>query len=908
MSGILFLVLILGAGLGCGPATPELERLAIAHRLIEEDPTSFFDRTALLDRTPIETWSFRGAADLEPWQPMRFDRKFELGLNELILHSTRRRPRLLREVDWQTESVDALVLEVPGFARGIGRLFWAAEGEEFSQERSLAGRLIDGVFPLPLVFDVVFHSAWRGRIRRIAIELYSPESVEFRLRTVNVVRYQPVAERLADAALRSWKIDLDHEVRSGLLALPGAPVARRMEIPPEAVLRVGFATGAGARRPIVFSGTLEIDGAETTTLFEAIVDPDQPQQAGRWQDREVDLSAFAGAEATLRLETRAAGGDHDLVRGFAFWSGPEVLRRAPERSASPALNVVLISIDTLRADHLPLYGYARSTAPRLAEWASRRAVTFRAVVAASPWTIPSHVSIFSGLDALRHGVNHPAPIPDRLELLAELFRDAGYGTLAITGGGFMQPQRGFVQGFDRYRYWPDPKSEAELDDGIGRALEWLDDFDDRPFLLFFHTFEVHHPFRRREPYFTRLAGEQAALRPEIHIGLNNAPSVAEEGFLLRRKFFWKPEKKVIERSPVSAAELEEIVGRYDSGIAFTDDRLGRLLARLEERGLDRRTVVVVTSDHGDALGERGFAGHAYLYDWNLLVPLVIAVPGGRGGSTIESQVRSVDLLPTLLDLADLPAPPNLDGVSLVPLLEGREEAHPPAAWSYAAFSNRGLALRIDNRLKYHFNNTAWAPLQGREELYDLRRDPEEEHDLAAGAGDTAELRRRVRRRLEQVAVGLEVRFTNVSDRVYGGRIGGIAVHPTTVKAEELPAGAVVWREVGSADFRVRPGDDFRLRLERLDGRPLRFEGAFDDSRDSSDAFEAKLEVAGLKGAWRLTSGDAGWSEGAGDPPERVTGIVVRWRGGDGSPLAESETAADPGLAEQLRALGYVNNQ
>ena len=734
---------------------PEPPRRELAERFLEQDPATFLNRAALLEQIPVETWSFEGAGDLESWRQHGFDRRFEIGRGHLILRSTKRRPRLRRDVDWQARSVDALVLEVPGFQRGIGRLYWMREGEKLNEERSLAGRKVDGVDPLPLVFDVVFHPRWRGQIRRIAIELYSPENVEFRLRSVRAVGYRPVAGKVTAAAGKAWKIDLDSEVRGGRLAIPGSPVARRLEIPPEAVLRLGFATETGARQPMVFSGHLDLEGAEPTdsrlspsgaephlspsggTLFETRVDPEQPPRAGRWHDREIDLSAFAGAEATVRLEVRAEGGEHDLVHAFAYWSNPEVLRRAP---ASPRPNVVLISIDTLRADHLALYGYGRQTAPGLEAWASRRAVTFSQAVAASPWTIPSHVSMFSGLDAMRHGVNHPMPVPGRLEMAAELFRDAGYGTLAITGGGFMQPHRGFAQGFDRYRYWPDPRSEEELDEGVARALGWLDDFDDRPFFLFFHTFEVHYPFRRREPYFSRLAGAPAAQAPEVHLGLNNAPTVAEEGFLLHKKFFWKPSKQVLARSEVTSSELQEIADRYDSGIAYTDERLAPLLARLEAGGLDRRTVVVVTSDHGEALGERGFAGHAYLYDWNLLVPLLIAIPGKRGGRRIETQVRSVDLLPTLAELAGLPAPPDLDGVSLVPLLEGRSAAHPRVAWSLASFSNRGLSLRFDGRLKYHYNNTAWAPLAGAEELYDLpatRRRPNVSARSAFGTGPPA---------------------------------------------------------------------------------------------------------------------------------------------------------------------------
>ncbi len=888
-----------GVVLGCRPEPPEPALLALADRFIETEPAGFLDRTSLFEEKIVSSWSFERPEDLEAWQPRGFNETLELRSGELVLRSTKRHPRLVREVDWPSASVDALIAEVPGFARGVGRLYWAGPGQELSEERSVTGRLIADAFPLRLVFDGVFHPEWRGRVRRVAIELYSPEHVEFRLRALRTVRYRPVVERVEAAVARPWKIDLEHEVRDGLLALPGSPVSRRLEVPPESVLRLGVAIDAGARRAITFSGRLELEDGEAPALFETVVKPGGPLAAGRWHELEVDLSAYAGRRGTLRLSARAAGA-YDLSRGFSFWSAPEILRRAP----APPPNVVLISVDTLRADHLPLYGYDRETAPRLADWARRRAVVFRNAVAASPWTVPSHVSMFSGLDALSHGVNHPDPIPARLELLAEQFRGAGYGTLAITGGGFMRPQSGFAQGFDRYRYWPDAKSEDELDDGVERAMEWIDGYQDRAFLLFFHTFEVHYPFRRREPHFSRFAGPEAASRPQIYVGLNNAPTAAGEGFLLARKFFWKPEKKVLERRPVTAGELREIVDRYDSGIAFMDERIGRLLARLEAAGLDRRTVVIFTSDHGEALGERGLAGHAYLDDWNLLVPLLIAAPGSGGGRTVETQVRTVDLLPTLAELAGLPESPT-DGASLVPLLEGRREAHPRAAWSYAAFSNRGLALRFDNRLKYRYNNTAWAPLQGREQLHDLLQDPGEERDLAADR-DTSALLEESRSRLK-LAAGLEVRFSNASALAFAGRLTGIGVHPTTVKSAALPPGAVTWREVGALDFRVEPNDDFELLFERLDGRPLRFEGAFDAPGARAEAFEAVLPVDEVDGGWRLIHGAGGWAVVAGGEPssEPATGVLARWRGGGGSMLERSPATADAELAEQLRALGYV---
>ena len=882
--------------LGC-ESGPGLERKVITHRLIEDDPAIYLDRTALLESQTVETWPFSRAADLEPWQQQRFNQRYELGEEGLILHSTKRRPRLVREVDWDAESIDALALDVPDFGRGISRIYWAGEGEKFSEERSVAGRVNEETVPQSVIFDVFFHPAWQGRIRQIAIELFSPLKKEFRLLEVRVLSYQQVPEAVAEAVARPWKIDLDHEARNGLLALPGTPIEYRLEIPAGAVLRIGFGTETGARQPMAFVGQLDA-GDETATLFDVPID--QPL-SGRWHEREVDLSPFAGQDATLRLQARASGGEHDLVHAFAFWADPQVVAKAPEPAALP--NVVVISIDTLRADRLALYGYGRQTAPALDSWARRRAAVFLNTVAPSPWTIPSHVSMFAGLDPLRHGVNHPQPIPGHLPMMAELFRDAGYATMAVTGGGFMRPHRGFAQGFDRYRYWPLAKSDDELDDGIGRVLKWMDGAGDQPFLLFFHTYEVHEPYRRREPFFTEFAGE-TDVDGEVFIGLRNLQEGPDKGFILSKEFFWQANKRVAKRHELSDREMRELLDRYDSGIAYTDSRLARLLERLEADGLDRHTIVIVTSDHGEGLGEQGLAGHSYLYDWNLLVPLLIATPEGMGrGKQIETQVRLVDLLPTTLELAGLDTPPGLDGVSLVPLLEGGQTSHPRTAWSSVSFSNRGLALRFDNRFKYFFNHTAWAPLHGREQFYDLRRDPQELDNLAGESHDTEPLRNQVLARLQSATTALEVRFANASDRAFTCRIEGKAVHQAMTKSAVLPAGALVWQEEEVADVHVQPGDDFRRWLERSRGR-LKLTGAFEGV---SETFDARLVLAELEGTWQLNHGDDGWVSGPAEEQSGEffgTGVTVHWRGDSGAPSQESGNT-DAQLTEQLRALGYL---
>ena len=134
-------------------------------------------------------------------------------------------------------------------------------------------------------------------------------------------------------------------------------------------------------------------------------------------------------------------------------------------------------------------------------------MVFRNTVAAAPWTVPSHASMFSGVNAHRHGANYAGSVSEGVDFLAEYLRGAGYSTMAVTGGGYIGPEHGFARGFDEFSYYSGEKGSDELESGIEKALDLLRTRREAPFFLFFHTFEVHTPYRVREPYFRDFAGE-----------------------------------------------------------------------------------------------------------------------------------------------------------------------------------------------------------------------------------------------------------------------------------------------------------------------------------------------------------------------------------------------------------------
>jgi arylsulfatase A-like enzyme len=393
----------------------------------------------------------------------------------------------------------------------------------------------------------------------------------------------------------------------------------------------------------------------------------------------------------------------------------------------PAIeNVVLISIDTLRPDHVGIYGAERDLTPVL-DALGAGGVVFDQAVAQAPWTIPSHATMLASQYPSALGVGpyaNPGKLSDAAVTLAEVFRERGFATAAITGG-YVSPELGFDQGFDSFRETLDTPPMAYT---VTYADEWLDHRDlARPFFLFLHTFEVHQyeppaKFRRLvRPYEGPLSA------------LDSVPAFVQD-----------PANQERVRA-LGAEDWRYLRDRYDACLASVDSEIGRLLEVLEARGLRESTLVVVTSDHGEEFGEHGGSGHGYtLYDENLRVPLLLSHPS-LPALRVAEQVRLLDLAPTIAELAGLPIPPPWQGTSLVPLLSGSALALP----AFAEHAHRPMKAVRAAGAKYVVE--ARGP---RRLLFDLARDPAERTDLAgAGAARERELCEALHRFVETNAAG-----------------------------------------------------------------------------------------------------------------------------------------------------------
>ncbi len=314
-------------------------------------------------------------------------------------------------------------------------------------------------------------------------------------------------------------------------------------------------------------------------------------------------------------------------------------------------NVLLVVIDTARADRFSFDGYARQTTPEIASLASEGAIYERAYTPA-PWTLPAHASLFTGLFPSSHGADSGhLRLDDGFRTLAELFHDAGYRTLGYAANPWVGRQYGLDQGFDTYeeiwrgvRGGQEDAGAAALNDRLERYLSWREGnaaAREQPFFIFVNYLEPHLPYDPPEPARSRF------LSPGT-----------DRSTVERLRRFKHPEevKYVLGLDGLKPGDLQILSDLYDGEIFYVDHRVGELAAFLRGRGILDRTVLVVTSDHGEAIGEHGFLDHKMsVFEEVLRIPLVVRYPAAvRAGQRIRDPVMLQDLFPTLLGLAGLP--------------------------------------------------------------------------------------------------------------------------------------------------------------------------------------------------------------------------------------------------------------
>jgi arylsulfatase A-like enzyme/tetratricopeptide (TPR) repeat protein len=402
--------------------------------------------------------------------------------------------------------------------------------------------------------------------------------------------------------------------------------------------------------------------------------------------------------------------------------------------------IVLVSIDTLRADRLPLYGYGRGSAPRLDAFA-RDAIVFDRAFAHAPQTLPSHASLLTGLLPFEHGArdNIGFTLPATARTLQQGLRDRGYTTAGIVSSYVLRTETGIAAGFDHFDDDLPPVSadrslsqvQRDGSETLKAAARWLDTRSGDRFFLFFHIYEPHKP--------------------------------------------WAPPDRYRHLDP------------YDGDVAYADEIVGGLFDALRARGLYDAATIVVLSDHGEGLGDHVEQEHGlFLYDESVRVPFLVKLPASRGGGRrVSDPVQLIDVRPTLLALSGAESG-RARGRSLVPLLTQSGSIEPQGVYAEALYPRyhfgwSELLSLTDERYRY-----IKAP---REELYDLERDP---HERANIAGDRPQVAAAMRQALVRISAGARVdqpAAASPEDRERLAALGYVGTGPAidaSTPGEQLP--------------------------------------------------------------------------------------------------------------------------
>lgn len=546
------------------------------------------------------------------------------------------------------------------------------------------------------------------------------------------------------------------------------------QVPPYGQLQTTVRWPANVRRARLFTGLYPHPAADPDAEVEIVALVQRPgtdettesrhrltsADLDRWSSFELEVSDVVDFDEPVRVTV-----DCEPIEGKEGWIAPIVaglrgIRETTTNAEREDKNLLLVSLDTLRADHVGGYGYERDTTPRLDDFA-REALRFTNVWSTSAYTLPAHLSMLSGQLPSLHGVERPEQrrSPLTTPLLAEQLAAEGYATAAFTGGAMMLPDFGFASGFERYgildpsitleaeevieRLLPVPGFDRETvaRHGLQPALDWVDEHANEPWFLFIHTYAAHE--FEPPPRFLR------------DLGLDGSIARDEEAMAFLGN----------QRMPDERAR-RYLIDRYDGGVRAADELVGRLLDHLDERDLRDDTVILITSDHGKEIGDRNQVRHGHsLQEEMVHVPLWLSAPGLKPG-VIDSPKSLIDVAPTLIELLGLPPWPSSGGPEA---LQPRSllESGNPRRELWAELDNQGVtrAWRQGARKTIHnperpgsIEITPGPEWQG----YDLEEDPFESNLLEVSADRRAtvqslydELRLAGRREDEGVNLGTQ---------------------------------------------------------------------------------------------------------------------------------------------------------
>jgi len=385
-----------------------------------------------------------------------------------------------------------------------------------------------------------------------------------------------------------------------------------------------------------------------------------------------------------------------------------------EKANKEPVNIILISLDTLRADRLGCYGYHRSTSPVLDNLASRSLV-FENFMATSPWTLPSHGSMLTGLYPSRHGMRtYKNRLLSGVKTLTDVLKEHGFSTAAVVNSMYLIPKYGFDKGFDDFIYVKEDFAQREPSEVGQVALRLLGQKRPRPFFLFLHYYDLHSDYCSLGEY------EKQFVRP--YDGIADGTTAQLVNFYAGEVSF----------DQAAAQHLNDL---YDASIRQLDDMLGNLFAYLEKEKLIDETLLIVTSDHGEEFMDHGGVLHGRTQFEELLhIPLIMRGPGIPESKRLKELASLVDIMPTILSYAGIAGIDSLEGINLCPLWQERDYKLPRRY----LFSEASELITPQRDLRYDIVRAVRHPryklihnkLTDEANLYDLHNDPKETTDVA----------------------------------------------------------------------------------------------------------------------------------------------------------------------------------
>ena len=430
---------------------------------------------------------------------------------------------------------------------------------------------------------------------------------------------------------------------------------------------------------------------------------------------DVPLSRFGGQTVDLTLRIERERPDHDVGE----WERATIYQRMtiPRLAASHGRNLLLLLVDTLRADRCSLYGYFRKTTPNLDSFAGD-ALVFENAISPSSWTIPSVASLLTGLYPHQHGVNDRMRLNQSLWTLAERLQEEGFTTLGVSSNPLIDSPNGYDQGFETFHHrpWERARKLNEL------LLEWLDGHSDLRWFAFVHYIDPHDPYDAPPP-------EGRAFLDRSYRGIFMRPKALNE--LFRTVNFGHP-------APYSYGDedLAYLEAAYDGEILYWDRHFGQLMKELRRRDLEQNTVVIVTSDHGEEFTEHGMFKHGMqLFDESVRVPLVIRAPGLVASNRRRVPVETRGIMRAATQLMELssssPRPDDLlqiaDGDSWPTFIHTLRKKEPGQPRELPV-----VAVRDSDWKLIHWRQS------GRSELFNLLDDPRESRNVLASRSEVGE--------------------------------------------------------------------------------------------------------------------------------------------------------------------------